>query len=89
MKEAILFTLNLIDAIITVYWVQLYGVSVEANPMMSFVLSLGAVQFILLKLLVMVGIIYVIRRCKYNIALNFGIISFLVIVCQNLYPAFI
>ena len=47
----LLFVTNLIDAALTVLWVDM-GIAVEANPLMSYVLELGPAWFIGCKIVV-------------------------------------
>ena len=45
----IIFTLNILDAIMTLFWIDL-GVAKEANPMMAAALEGGAAHFLICKI---------------------------------------
>ncbi|MBR2047141.1 MAG: hypothetical protein IJ960_00945 [Oscillospiraceae bacterium] len=49
MKYFIIYALNLLDAIITLYWVGIHGIGVEINPLMRMALS-NPIVFVAVKL---------------------------------------
>lgn len=47
-QPALLFTLNLLDAILTIYWVR-NGFATEGNQLMAVLLDIGDLPFLLVK----------------------------------------
>lgn len=63
-KSLLLFSLNWLDAQLTVLWVRM-EVATEGNGLMAFVLSLGEAPFIGVKLAVGAFAAYVLYRCAH------------------------
>ncbi|MDT7602570.1 MAG: hypothetical protein QOF61_567 [Acidobacteriota bacterium] len=61
MKSLLLFTLNLLDAQLTILWVRA-GVATEGNGLMARVLAAGDAPFFLTKLAVGATVAYVLYR---------------------------
>lgn len=58
-----IFTLNILDAILTIAWIKL-GIASEANPLMAKVLSFGFLPFFFIKVLLVafaLGILWKLR----------------------------
>lgn len=62
LKAILLFGLNFLDAILTVFWVR-YNIAEEANAIMATVLSFGELPFILVK--VGIGLIAAVVFCRW------------------------
>lgn len=63
-KSLLLFSLNWLDAQLTVLWVRM-EVATEGNRLMAFFLSLGEAPFISVKLTVGAFAAYVLYRCAH------------------------
>lgn len=63
-KSLLLFTLNLLDAQLTLVWIRL-NVATEGNGLMARVLSYGDTPFLVLKLSVGAFAAYVLYRCAH------------------------
>lgn len=50
-RTALLFTLNLLDALLTIYWVR-HGFATESNQLMAGLLDMGNAPFLTVKILV-------------------------------------
>jgi hypothetical protein len=81
----ILFTLNLLDALMTIYWVR-NGFASEANQLMAGLLDMGDTPFLLVKIAIG-GVTAVVlsrfgnlRLAKYGLFLAIGIYSSLMVV---------
>lgn len=67
-KSILLFSLNLVDAQLTVLWVRT-NVATEGNGLMARLLELGDAPFMIVKVLVGAFAAYVLYRCsRYNLA---------------------
>lgn len=51
LKGVLLFTLNFLDAVLTLFWVR-HDIAHEGNTLMAYVLSFGEVPFLLVKIAV-------------------------------------
>ncbi|HEX7174411.1 MAG TPA: DUF5658 family protein [Pyrinomonadaceae bacterium] len=60
-KSVLLFVLNLLDAQLTVVWVEM-GVATEGNALMARVLEAGTAHFLLTKLLIGALVAYTLYR---------------------------
>lgn len=49
LQPALLFTLNLLDAVLTIYWVR-HGIATEGNELMATLLDMGDLPFLLVKI---------------------------------------
>lgn len=63
-KSLLLFTMNWLDAQLTILWVRL-DVAIEGNGLMARVLSFGEAPFIGVKLIVGAFAAYVLYRCAH------------------------
>jgi hypothetical protein len=63
-KSLLLFTLNWLDAQLTLVWIRLH-VATEGNGLMAHVLSYGEAPFLIIKLLVGAFAAYVLYRCAH------------------------
>jgi hypothetical protein len=63
-KSLLLFTLNWLDAQLTLVWIRL-NVATEGNGLMARVLSYGEAPFLVIKLLVGAFAAYVLYRCAH------------------------
>jgi uncharacterized protein YunC (DUF1805 family) len=81
----ILFTLNLLDAILTLYWVR-HGYASEGNHLMANLLDMGDVPFLVVKIAIG-GVTAVVlsrwgnlRLAKYGLALAIGVYASLMFI---------
>jgi hypothetical protein len=81
----ILFTLNLLDAVLTIYWVR-NGFATEGNHLMASLLDIGDTPFLVVKIAIGTVTAVVLSRwgnlrvAKYGLGLSIGIYSLLMIV---------
>jgi hypothetical protein len=64
LKSFLLFSLNLLDAQLTILWVRL-NVASEGNGLMASLLNLGETQFLLVKLVVGAFAAYILYRAAH------------------------
>ena len=62
-RTVLLFTLNLFDALLTIYWVR-NGFATEGNQLMAGLLDLGNTPFLTVKIMVGVLAVIVLSRWK-------------------------
>lgn len=76
-----LFSLNLLDALFTIFWISI-GMAEEANPLMEIVLSLGPAVFLSIKLtLVSLGSA-LLWRLKHKGFAIVSVLSLLIVYCM-------
>lgn len=63
-KSLLLFTLNWLDAQLTLLWVRM-NVATEGNALMATLLDHGALSFLSIKLAIGAGAAYVLYRCAH------------------------
>ena len=68
----ILLTLNLLDAVATLTWLQM-GMAEEANPFMAYALMHGPLAFLCAKLLVILTAAYVLWNTRSHIYARIGV----------------
>jgi hypothetical protein len=84
-KSLLLFTLNWLDAQLTILWVRL-NVATEGNGLMARLLNVGEAPFLVVKLSIGMFAAYVLYRCAHlpmarrGMSLVFGIYCALMIV---------
>jgi hypothetical protein len=84
-KSCLLFTLNWLDAQLTLLWIQL-NVATEGNALMAFVLDHGELSFLGAKLLVGGFAAYILYRCahvpmaRHGLTIVLGIYALLMLV---------
>ena len=65
---SLLFTLNCIDAMLTLYWVR-NGIADESNQLMTLLLDVGDLPFLAVKIAIgIVAAVVLIRGSKYSVA---------------------
>lgn len=62
-RTVLLFTLNLFDALLTIYWVR-NGLATEGNQLMASLLDMGNTPFLTVKIMVGVMAVIVLSRWK-------------------------
>ena len=77
-KSLLLFTLNWLDAQLTLVWIRL-DVATEGNGLMARVLTLGEVPFIGVKLLIGAFAAYILYRCARLPIARYGMTLVLII----------
>ena len=63
-KSLLLFTLNSLDAQLTLLWVRLH-VATEGNALMARLLEHGEISFLSIKLAIGAGAAYILYRCAH------------------------
>lgn len=87
-SAALLFTFNLLDALLTVFWVR-HGFATEGNQLMAVLLDIGDLPFLAVKIGIGALTSIVIWRCrKFPVAkhgLNLALVVYTSIMCVHFF----